>query len=175
VWHTPCYVLLSWDLSNHAFWAVLFGIFRKLLMSRVHWLDLRLLGGMVQRLLINEPFSQWKLIRIETENCIWIKGRSWYCWQALRESIEFISQLSELKCERYGFFSRFCSWKFKQITKIGFARKNQLSQCVHTWANSTGYIIMYKNKLRNKSQVPNFLWLVTSQDNSIANMHVTHL
>jgi hypothetical protein len=27
---------------------------------------------------------------------------------------------------------------------------------------------MYKNKLQNKSQVPNFLWLVTSQDNSIA-------
>ncbi len=175
MWHTPCYVLLSWDLSNHAFWAVLFGIFRKLLMSRVHWLDLRLLGGMVRRLLINEPFSQWKQIRIETENCIWIKGRSWYCWQALRESIEVISQLSELKCERYWFLSGFCSWKFKQITKIGFARKNQLSQCVHTWANSTGYIIMYKNKLRNKSQVPNFLWLVTSQDNSIANMHVTHL
>ncbi len=34
-----------------------------------------------------------------------------------------------------------CEWilllKFKQITKIGLGRKNQLSpQCVHTWANT---------------------------------------
>ncbi len=36
--------------------------------------------------------------------------------------------------------SGFCCWKFKQIAKIGFRRKNHLSsQRVHTWADSIGY------------------------------------
>jgi hypothetical protein len=39
------------------------------------------------------------------------------------------------------FLSGFCCWKFKQIAKNGFGRKNQLSlQCVHTWANGICYI-----------------------------------
>jgi hypothetical protein len=42
--------------------------------------------------------------------------------KALGESnlIEFISQLSELRCGRYSFFNDFCCQKFKQIAKVGF-------------------------------------------------------
>jgi hypothetical protein len=56
--------------------------------------------------------------------------------------MEFISQCSELRCERYWLLSGFCCWKFKQIAKIelGRKRKTQLSpQCVHIRANGTGY------------------------------------
>jgi hypothetical protein len=36
--------------------------------------------------------------------------------------------------------SGFWCWKFKQIVKVGFGRKSQLSpQCVHTWGNNTSY------------------------------------
>jgi hypothetical protein len=74
--------------------------------------------------LIVEPFSQWKLNKLETKNCIEIWRHSW-CWKTLGESnlIEFISQFSELMCERYLFFSGFCCWKFKQIAKLGLERK----------------------------------------------------
>jgi hypothetical protein len=62
--------------------------------------------------------------------------------KALDESdlIRFISQFWELRCGRYWFLGAFWRWKFKQITKIGIGRKNQLSpQCAHTWANITFY------------------------------------
>jgi hypothetical protein len=54
------------------------------------------------KLLIIEPFSQLKN-KIETENCIGIWGHSWFCWKARSklDLIEFISQFSELRCERY--------------------------------------------------------------------------
>ncbi len=46
--------------------------------------------------------------------------------------IDFISQFSEQRLEKYCFLNEFCCWKFKQIAKIGFGRKNQVSpQCVH--------------------------------------------
>jgi hypothetical protein len=41
---------------------------------RVHWLGLRLFEAMVWKLLIIEPFSQWKLNKIKTENGIGILG-----------------------------------------------------------------------------------------------------
>jgi hypothetical protein len=44
--------------------------------------------------------------------------------------------------------NEFCCWKFKQIAKIEFASKIQLSpQCVHTWANGTGYTSVNENKI----------------------------
>ncbi len=92
--------------------------------------------------LIIEPFSQWKLNKIKTENCIEIWGHSCCCWKDLEKSewIDSISQFSELRCWRYYFWSGFCCWKFKHIVKIGFDRKSQLStQFVHTWATSTCY------------------------------------
>ncbi len=107
-----------------------------------HWLDLRLFGAMVWKLLIIEPFSQWKLKKIETENCTRIWGHSWCWWKDLGNSdlVELISLFSELRCGRYLFLSGFYCWKFKEITKIEFGRKNQLSsQCVRTWANGTSH------------------------------------
>jgi hypothetical protein len=64
---------------------------------------LRLFGTPVWKLLIIEPFSQWKLNKVETENCIGIWRYSWCCWRPLGKSdlIEFISQFSELVCGRY--------------------------------------------------------------------------
>ncbi len=102
---------------------------------------------MVWRLLIFGPFSQWKLNKIETENCIGIWGRSWCCWKALSESdlIEFISQFSELRCESHWVLNGFCYWKFKQIAKTEFGRKTQLStQYAHTFANGTGHTSIYQ-------------------------------
>jgi len=95
----------------------------------VHWLGLKLYVAMVGKLLILEPFSQWKLNKIKTENCIRIWGRSWCYWKAPDKSDfkKFIPQFLELSCGRYWYFSGFCCWKFKQIAKIGFGRKNQLS------------------------------------------------
>jgi hypothetical protein len=111
------------------------GIFGKLSMTRGAPLSLKLFGTMVWKLLIIEPFSQWKLNKIKIENFIGIWKHSWCSWKALQKPglIEFISKKSELSCWRYWFLSEFCCWKFKQIAKIGFGRKNQLTpQYVHT-------------------------------------------
>jgi hypothetical protein len=86
----------------------------------VYRLGLRLFGAMVWKLLIIEPFSQWKLNKIATENCIGIWGHSKsYYWKALTESdlIEFISQVSQLRCGKHWLSSAFCCWDFKQIAK----------------------------------------------------------
>jgi hypothetical protein len=100
------------------------------------------------KLLIIKPFSQWNLNKIEIEICIGIWGHSWCCWKAFGELDEFILHSSQLRCGRYWFFYGFCSWKFKQIAKLRFGRKNQLSpQCVHTWANSTGYTSCHKERV----------------------------
>jgi hypothetical protein len=158
-----CFVFSPSDLPHHS------ASYRTLSISLesswwvgVHWLGLRLFGAMVWKVLIIEPFTQWKWIKIETENCIGIWGCSW-CWQkplSKSDLTEFISQFSELSCERYWFLSGFCCWKFKQIAKISFELKNQSraldmftlpnlenfnpenvknKECVHTWANSTSY------------------------------------
>jgi hypothetical protein len=39
---------------------------------QVHWLNLRLFGAMVWKLLIIEPFFQWKINKIEIKNYIGI-------------------------------------------------------------------------------------------------------
>ncbi len=57
--------------------------------------------------------------------------------------IEFISQFSELRCERYCFLNGFCCWKLKENPNFEFKRENQLSpQCVRTWASGTGYTLV---------------------------------
>jgi len=102
----------------------------------VHRLGLRLLGAMVWKLLIIEPFFKWKLNKTETENCTGIWGHSWCCWKALGEPdlIEFISQFSELRCERLLIFEWILLLKIqKKIAKIGFGRKKSVesSICSH--------------------------------------------
>jgi hypothetical protein len=121
-------------VPNHGASCHTLGIFGMLLKSGVHWLGLRLFGATKWKLLIIEPFSQWKPDKIEIEKCIRIWRHSWCFWKDLGESnsIEFISQFSELRCGRYCFLSGFFYWKFKQITNFGFGRKNQLSPNVFT-------------------------------------------
>jgi hypothetical protein len=79
----------------------------------LHQLGLRLFGATMWKLLIIEPFFQWELNKIETEDCIRIWGHPWCCWKAFNEwdLTEFISQFSKL---------RFC----KEIFFKGFVRKN---------------------------------------------------
>jgi hypothetical protein len=101
---------------------------------------LGLFGAMVWMLLIIEPFFQW-IIFFLTKICIGIWGHSWCCWKALDklDLIEFISQISKQRYEKYFFSKGFYLWKFQQIAKNGFRRKNQLSpRCVDTWVNGIG-------------------------------------
>jgi hypothetical protein len=66
----------------------------------VHRVGLRLFGATVWKLLIIEPFSQWKLNKIE--NCIGIWECSWYCWKALGKSdlIKFIFKIFRAKVQK---------------------------------------------------------------------------
>jgi hypothetical protein len=76
-----CFVVLRWDLPNHgASRCALVSSKKSFWWVGVHWLVLRLFRATVWRkLLIIESFSQWKLNKIETENCIGIWGGSWCC------------------------------------------------------------------------------------------------
>jgi len=115
----------------------------------VHQFGLRFFGVMVWKLLIIEPFSQWKLYKIKTENYIGIWGCSW-CQKAFNELdvIKFISQFLDIRCGRYWFLSEFCCWKFKKIAKIGFVRKISWAFIVFTLSNLE--IFNSKNVKKNK-------------------------
>jgi len=125
-----CFVLFClshWDLPTHVARCHPLGIpSESSWWVGVHWLGLGLFGATVWKLLIIEPFSQWKRSKIETENCIGIWGCFWWCWwKALSQSdlIEFISQFSELRCQRYWFLSGLCCWKFNKLQKLGLGGK----------------------------------------------------
>ncbi len=98
----------------------------------VHWLGLRMFGTIMWKLLIIESINLFYFNF--NFNIYWNLGCFWHCWKAIGELdlIKFISQFSKLKCGRYWFLNEFFFWKFKQIAKIRFGRKNQLSpQCLH--------------------------------------------
>jgi hypothetical protein len=101
----------------------------------VHWLGLRMFGAMVWKLLIIEPFFQWKPNKIGTEQCIGIWGCFLVFWKALGESglIEFLSQFSKLSHEIYWFLNGFCCWKFKKIVKNRVLKEKSVepSMCSH--------------------------------------------
>jgi len=124
-----CFVLSCWDFM------VLHTILLVSLESservRVHQLGLKLFGVTMWKPMIIEPFSQWKLNKLKTENYIGMWKHSWCCWNALSESdlIKLISQFSKLRYRRYWFWSGFCCWKLKQIAKNG---KNQWALNVFT-------------------------------------------
>ncbi len=114
-----CFVLSTWDLPILWRFILASWYLPKALSCRpldingklsrrvwVHPLGLRLFGATLWKLLIIEPFSQWKLNKITTDNCIGIWGSSWCFWKAHHQSdlIDFISQFSELRCERYWIF-----------------------------------------------------------------------
>jgi hypothetical protein len=137
-----CFVLFClshWDLPTRVFHVALLVPSGSSRWVGMHWLGLRLFGATVWKLLIIEPFSQWKLNKIKTENTVlefW-GGCSWCYWKALGESdfIEFISHFSELRCERYWFFSEFYCWKFKQIAKIWVWKEKAVEplMCSNCW------------------------------------------
>jgi len=123
---------------------------------RMHQLGLRLFGAMVWKLLIIEPFFIWKLNTIKTENYIGIWGCFWCCWKAVDESdlIEFISQFSELRCEKYWILSGFCCWKFKQIAKkMGWERKISWDFNAFTLSN---FKIFNSKNVKEKKHV--YIW-----------------
>jgi hypothetical protein len=141
-----CFVLFCWSCSDlpkplcfmpHS-WCLWKALDES---SWLHPLGLRLFGATMWKLLIIESFSQWKLNKIETENCIGICRHSW-SWKWFRKApkasdlidlMEFISQSWELRCKRYWFLIDFFFVEnSNKLQKIGFGRKNQLSsQCVH--------------------------------------------
>jgi len=73
-----CFVLSQWYLLNHiAFHAMLLVSLESSWWVGVHQLGLRLFGATMWKLLINEPFFQWKLNKIKTKNCIGIWRHYW--------------------------------------------------------------------------------------------------
>ncbi len=109
---------------------------------RVQQLGLRLFGAMMWKLLIIEPFCEWKLNKIKTESSIDIWG-----------VLDVKESHRQVGFNRV-YFTIFRAKVWKILTfewilllknsnksqKLGFRRKNQLSsQCVHTWANNIGY------------------------------------
>jgi hypothetical protein len=101
-------------ISLESFWLVL-----------LHQLCLRLFGATMWKLLIIEPFFQWKLIKIETENCIRMWGHSWCCWKDFneRDSTKFISQFSKAKVWRYWFWVGFVAENSNKLQKLGLGGK----------------------------------------------------
>jgi hypothetical protein len=119
----------------------------------VHRLGLRLFGVTVWKLLIIEPFSQWKLSKIKTENCIGIWGRSWCCWKALGKSnlIEFISQFLKLMCERY--------WFLQKLQKLGLEGKISLALNVFTLGpRPQATLVMDEMKMRMSKTWRRSVW-----------------
>jgi hypothetical protein len=61
-----CFVLSPWNFPNHNASCCTFGIFGKLWgWIRVHELGFRLFGATMWKLLIIEPFFQWKINKIK--------------------------------------------------------------------------------------------------------------
>jgi hypothetical protein len=84
-----------------------------------------------------------KIVKIKTEKCIGIWGRSWCCWKALGESnlIEFISQFLKLMCERY--------WFLQKLQKLGLEGKISWALNVFTlWPTAQARLVMDEMKMR---------------------------
>ncbi len=65
-------------------------------------------------------------------------------WQVTFKRVYF----TKLRCGRYWFLNEFCCWKLKQIAKVGFRRKNQLSpqMCSHCQILKNSILKMWKIK-----------------------------
>jgi hypothetical protein len=121
--HRQCFMLCSWYLGSPQ-------------LVGFHQLDLRLFGTTVWKLLIIESFSQWKLNKIKTKNCIeiWVflvlLESFWWVKFRVRFNRVYL-RIFRTKCGRYWFLSGFCCWKFIQIVKIGKEESVELSMCSH--------------------------------------------
>jgi hypothetical protein len=101
-------------------------------MSGVHQLGFSL--ELQYKLLIIEPFSQWKLYKIKTEfaDVLGVVGMPLASWI-------IISQFSELRCKRY--------W-FLLLEMQNFSLEGKISRALNVFAlgaNSTGYISVYES------------------------------
>jgi len=131
MWHAPLFCFVSFCHAEISKPLGALGIFIK------PFLDERV-GAMVWKLLIIEPFSQWKLNEIKTENCIGVWKHSW-CWQklALGESdlIEFNFTISRAKVWKILIFEWiFVVGNWNKLQKLSLEGKNKsvdLSMCSH--------------------------------------------
>jgi hypothetical protein len=163
-----CFVLfLSWDLPSHGASCNTHYIFETLFdveisqatmlhvvlivsskhfwwRLKVHQLGLRLFGIRVWKLLIIEPFSQWKLNLIKIENGeLEFEGVVEKALTLIKSDlINFISQFSKLRCGRYLIFKWILLLEVQTNCKNWGVKKEKISwdlKCVHTWTNDTSY------------------------------------
>ncbi len=87
-----CHTLRS-PKPRGASWCTLGYLWKAIEWVGLHPLGFRLFGATMWKLLIIESFFQWKLNKIQTENCIGILRCSWCCWKVISKSdlIKFIS------------------------------------------------------------------------------------
>jgi hypothetical protein len=127
-----CHVEISQPMVLHAMLLVSSKISQWI---EVHRLGLRLFGATMWKPLIIEPFFEWKLIKIKTENTTRIWKLSWCYWKPLSKSdlIEFISQFPQLRCERYWFLRGFCCWEIQTNCKNWVWKEKSVepSRCSH--------------------------------------------
>jgi hypothetical protein len=144
----PCFVLfcfVSWDLPNHPASCRALGIYRKLLMSTG---ASRLFGATVWKLLIIEPFSQWKLNKNQNWKQHWNLGAFLDLHQRVRFNrvyfrifrakvwklltFEWILSLEiQTNCNKW-------VWKEKSVelcTLPHLEISNSENWRIHTWAN----------------------------------------
>jgi hypothetical protein len=129
-----CFVLSHWDLPSHGAVPCALGIFGKLLneLVGVHQFGLRLFGATMWKLLIIEPFFQWKLNKIKNENFIGICKCSWCCWKAHSDS-DLIKFISKLRCEKYWFLVPFVHENLNKLQKLSLEGK--ISWAVNVFTN----------------------------------------
>jgi len=74
-----------------------------------------------------EAIDYWNIFSMKNGNIklYWNLGLSWCYWKLYNELdlIEFISQFSEPRCERYWFLSEFCSKNSNKLQKMGLEGK----------------------------------------------------
>ncbi len=102
----------------------------------VQQLGFRLFRTTMWKLLIIEPFCQWKLNIIKTESYL---GCSWCHWKTLNkwDLIEFISQFSELGVEDIDIWMDVVAKSPNKLQKLGLEGKiNWALNVFHTWANN---------------------------------------
>jgi hypothetical protein len=119
------------------------------------WVGVHQLGWLVWDYLELWCGRYWLLNHFVNENHKKSKlktwGCSWCCCKALGKSdlIEFIPQFSELWCEREcNFGMDFVAGNSNKLQKLGLEAKISVSpQCVHSWANGTGYTSVNENTI----------------------------
>jgi hypothetical protein len=136
--HYRLFCFALWNLPNHdVFRVVLLGIFKKLSVISTGCIDLvwDCLDLRCGSYWLLNHFFPWKL-NIKLKNCIGIWGCSWYCWKSpwqVKFNRVYFTIFRAKMWKILIFWVNFVALEFKQIAKIGFGRKIQLSpsMCSH--------------------------------------------